>query len=301
MTTPRQQETALLAALFAARGQRVARQELARLTSIAPGELDFRLTPYLQAGYPIEFHPQGDIGLPDPPDVWCAEEILARCPSTPGVPVWNPLLLAETTSTNDVVRDQARKEAAEGFLVAASRQTAAAAGWAAPGNRRPGAAFTSPSCCGPTCRPPRPAGSPSWAAWRPSTRSRRSVVCARGSSGPNDLVASGRKLGGLLIETELRRGRLAFAVLGIGLNVRHASADFSPRGARHGHLALPDHRAALPPRRPAGRAAARAGAAAGRPVRRGARGLDGKQPDAGPARRAGDHARPQARPGHGPR
>ena len=45
---------------------------------------------------------------------------------------------------------------------------------------------------------------------------------------PNDLVANGRKLGGLLIETEISGPRLAFAVIGLGINVRHAEGDFSP-------------------------------------------------------------------------
>jgi BirA family biotin operon repressor/biotin-[acetyl-CoA-carboxylase] ligase len=45
---------------------------------------------------------------------------------------------------------------------------------------------------------------------------------------PNDLVLNQRKLAGLLIETEPKGKRLAFAVLGIGINVRQESADFSP-------------------------------------------------------------------------
>ena len=45
---------------------------------------------------------------------------------------------------------------------------------------------------------------------------------------PNDLVLDGRKLAGVLIETEQRGGRLDFAVIGIGLNIRHELADFTP-------------------------------------------------------------------------
>ena len=45
---------------------------------------------------------------------------------------------------------------------------------------------------------------------------------------PNDLMVSGRKLAGLLIETEPEGARLAFAVIGIGLNVGHTADDFSP-------------------------------------------------------------------------
>jgi len=38
---------------------------------------------------------------------------------------------------------------------------------------------------------------------------------------------SGRKLAGLLIETEQKSGKLAFAVVGVGINVRHEASDFS--------------------------------------------------------------------------
>jgi BirA family biotin operon repressor/biotin-[acetyl-CoA-carboxylase] ligase len=46
---------------------------------------------------------------------------------------------------------------------------------------------------------------------------------------PNDLLIGGRKLAGLLIETELKAGKLAFAVIGIGINVRHETSDFSSK------------------------------------------------------------------------
>ncbi|MEB3164189.1 MAG: biotin--[acetyl-CoA-carboxylase] ligase [Prochlorothrix sp.] len=39
---------------------------------------------------------------------------------------------------------------------------------------------------------------------------------------PNDLVAQGKKLGGVLIETRLRGGRISEAVVGVGLNWRNA-------------------------------------------------------------------------------
>ena len=47
---------------------------------------------------------------------------------------------------------------------------------------------------------------------------------------PNDVVvADGRKLAGLLVETALEDGRLAEAVIGIGINVNWPVADM-PRG-----------------------------------------------------------------------
>ena len=54
---------------------------------------------------------------------------------------------------------------------------------------------------------------------------------------PNDVVAAdGRKLAGLLVETAVEDGRLAEAVIGIGINVNWPSADM-PAEVRRSHLA----------------------------------------------------------------
>jgi len=45
---------------------------------------------------------------------------------------------------------------------------------------------------------------------------------------PNDLMIGTRKLAGLLIEAEPKGNRVAFAVMGIGINLRQEEADFSP-------------------------------------------------------------------------
>jgi len=45
---------------------------------------------------------------------------------------------------------------------------------------------------------------------------------------PNDLLASGKKIGGILIETLIRPGDCALAVLGFGVNLAHGAADLPP-------------------------------------------------------------------------
>jgi BirA family biotin operon repressor/biotin-[acetyl-CoA-carboxylase] ligase len=45
---------------------------------------------------------------------------------------------------------------------------------------------------------------------------------------PNDVLLRGRKVSGILAETGAPRGRLDWAVVGIGINVRHAAEDFPP-------------------------------------------------------------------------
>jgi BirA family biotin operon repressor/biotin-[acetyl-CoA-carboxylase] ligase len=229
MSFERQQDAALLGVLFSARNQQVTREELASQTGVPALDLDARVLPYLQAGYPIEIHPQGTLCLREPPDVWCAEEVLGRCPRAgPGAPAWNPLLLAETTSTNDVARDQGRRGEPSGFVVAASRQTA--------GRGRLGRAWESPPGRGLyvsiLLRPDLLATETSQLPILASVAAVDAVETVTGTrpqiKWPNDLLLRGRKLGGLLIETEMAGARLAFAVIGIGINVRHAEGDFSP-------------------------------------------------------------------------
>jgi len=233
MISVRQQDAALLGALFSTRGQLVSRSELARAAKVPPQDLERRLAPYIQAGYPIEFHPQGSISLREPPDIWCAEEIVGRCPirekrENSAVPAWDPVLLAETSSTNDVAREHARKGARSGFLVAASRQTA--------GRGRLGRTWESPPDRGLyvslLLRPDLPRTEAGKLTVLSSVAMVDAVEAVSGLhpkiKWPNDLMVGKRKLAGLLIETETKGNRLAFAVIGIGLNVRQEVGDFSP-------------------------------------------------------------------------
>jgi BirA family transcriptional regulator, biotin operon repressor / biotin---[acetyl-CoA-carboxylase] ligase len=231
MSSHRQQDAALLGALLSTRGHLVSHRELARIAKLpSPNDLEKRLAPYIQAGYPIEFHPQGSVGLQDPPDIWCAEEIVGRCPTreNSSVPAWDPLLLAETASTNDVARKQARKGAHGGFVVAASRQTK--------GRGRLGRSWESPPDQGLyvsiLLRPDLLVTEAGKLTILSSVATVDAVETVSGLrpqiKWPNDLIVRKRKLAGLLIETEPKGKRLAFAVIGIGLNVRQEARDFSP-------------------------------------------------------------------------
>ena len=225
---PRDQETTLLGALFRAGGEWIEGGALARQAGLPLEKIPEALAPYRAAGYPIEFHPQGGVRLPAPPDIWCAEEILGRCPPIEGAPRWNPLLLTETSSTNDVARDQATRGAAAGFVVAAARQTR--------GRGRLGRRWESVCDAGLyvsiLLRPELPAREAGQLTILSSVAMADAVEAVAGFrpqiKWPNDLVVNGRKLGGLLIETEPVGQQLRWAVIGIGLNVNHASTDFPP-------------------------------------------------------------------------
>jgi len=224
----RNEEICLLRILFEARGEFVSRQRLAQAGNISQAELDKALSSYVAAGYPFESHPQRGICLKEPPDIWCAEEIIARCPTSREGIAWDPLLLVETASTNDVAREQARKGAAAGFLVAASRQTR--------GRGRLGRQWESPSGHGLyvsiLLRPDLAAAEAGQLTILGSVVMADAVESLSGFrpriKWPNDLMWKDRKLAGLLIETEREGARLAFAVAGMGINVRHGADDFSP-------------------------------------------------------------------------
>jgi BirA family biotin operon repressor/biotin-[acetyl-CoA-carboxylase] ligase len=220
----------MLAVLIAAGGQIVPRRTLTLAAGVASNALEARLAPYIKAGYPIEFHPQGGIALREPPDIWCAEEIVGRCPirDKSSAPVWDPVLLVETSSTNDVAREQGRKGAKNGLVVAASRQTA--------GRGRLGRAWESPPKVGlyvsillrPHLTVPEP-GKLTILSCVAMVDTVEAVAGVRPQiKWPNDLMLGGRKLAGLLIETERKAGRIAFSVIGMGLNVRQEAGDFPP-------------------------------------------------------------------------
>ena len=54
---------------------------------------------------------------------------------------------------------------------------------------------------------------------------------------PNDVVWEGKKLGGILCESGFLGNRVTYAILGLGLNVRHEKEDF-PKEIRHQAISL---------------------------------------------------------------
>ncbi len=226
--TARDQEATLLGLLFRGIGEWLPGQSLASSAGLPPDSLPRVLAPYVAAGYPIEFHPQGAVRLSEPPDIWCAEEILGRCPASQNQPLWQPLLLAETASTNDVARAQAARGTSAGFVVAAARQTR--------GRGRLGRVWESPRDAGLyvsiLLRPELAAREAGRLTILGSVAMADAVETVAGLrpqiKWPNDLVIDRRKLAGLLIEAEPSGLGLAFAVIGMGINVNQQADDFSP-------------------------------------------------------------------------
>ncbi len=131
-------------------------------------------------------------------------------------------------STNDWARRLAAAGSPEGIVVVAGSQTH--------GRGRHGRRWESPAGLGLYCSLLlRPAlegtrlGLLALAAGVAAARAvRRTCRVAALLQWPNDLVAGGRKLGGVLVETSTASGGRAAAVVGWGLNLDHQRGDFPP-------------------------------------------------------------------------
>ncbi len=136
--------------------------------------------------------------------------------------------LAETGSTNDAAREWALAGAPAGAVVTANRQTRGrgrrARSWKSP----PGAGLYASFILRPdwpAVRAPDLAILTGMAAFQALEKAGVRNLRVKW---PNDLLAGGRKIGGVLVEPRLAAGRIEFAVAGIGLNAGQAPGDFSP-------------------------------------------------------------------------
>ena len=135
----------------------------------------------------------------------------------------------ELGSTNDEAKRQAGDGAAEGALIVARRQTA--------GRGRSGRTWTSPEgnlYFSLLLRPARPPGEAAQLSFVAALALAEAVAIPVALKWPNDVLASGRKLCGILLE-----GAEAWLVIGCGINIVSA-----PDGAtclrREGSPAAPD-------------------------------------------------------------
>ena len=133
----------------------------------------------------------------------------------------------EVSSTNDVARALAEEGAGHGEVVIAERQTA--------GRGRRGRTWISPpgrnlylsAVLRPDLPPQRAPEITLVASVAVCDAVRRAGVDA-GIKWPNDLLASGRKLAGVLTEMAAEPDRVIWVVLGIGVNLNARPEDFPP-------------------------------------------------------------------------
>jgi BirA family biotin operon repressor/biotin-[acetyl-CoA-carboxylase] ligase len=141
--------------------------------------------------------------------------------------------LPSVGSTNDLLKDEARAGAAEGLIYVADEQVA--------GRGRRGRSWTAPAGTSlltsillrPTWLPAPDAFLLTMLAAASAAEAVEAVSGLRVDlKWPNDLQIGGRKLGGLLVETELDADMIHWAVIGCGINVNwnpRSIAELAPR------------------------------------------------------------------------
>ncbi len=178
------------------------------------------------AGYDVEAAPRKGYRLIGRPDAVTADEIL------PGLTTQRLGRVVEyrqsVGSTNEVAKQMARAGVPEGLLVLADEQTA--------GKGRLGRAWSTPKgsalAMSLLLRPdlaPYHAPRITLAAAVAVCEAVRAVTgLPAGIKWPNDLQVNGRKLCGILTEMEAEIDRIAFVVVGIGVNVHVRREEMDP-------------------------------------------------------------------------
>jgi BirA family biotin operon repressor/biotin-[acetyl-CoA-carboxylase] ligase len=219
----------ILRALFAQAPHYVSGEDLAAQAGVSRAAIWKHLDQLQKIGYPIEAQPHQGYRLLPPPNIWCADEIMARLPdSVRGAIPWRVLLFQETASTNDLVWREAQTGSEEGLVIIAEQQTA--------GRGRQGRQWQSSGRFGLSfsalLRP----------HWPLSQITRLTIVSSLAVADavetlcgkkvqikwPNDIFMSGKKLGGILTEVQADPEAIRFAIVGIGLNVTQQCQDFPP-------------------------------------------------------------------------
>lgn len=218
-------QTEILRHLLQSNDRPVSGEDLALKLGVTRTAVWTHIQELRQIGYKIEAAPHVGYRLLGLTPLLCAEEIRARLKD--GCCIGRQVLVyRETSSTNDVVDRLGRDGLPEGCVVFAEQQSN--------GRGRLGRGWFSPPYVGlwfsVLLRP----------AIRPAEASKLTILavvsCVRaltriigrplGVKWPNDIVADGRKLCGVLVEMKAELDRLLYAVLGIGLNVNQEVTDF---------------------------------------------------------------------------
>ncbi|MCR4438373.1 MAG: biotin--[acetyl-CoA-carboxylase] ligase [bacterium] len=153
---------------------------------------------------------------------------------------------SSVASTNEVARELAQRGAPHGYLVSACAQTAGRGRAGRTWYSAPGAGLWFSLVLRPTLAPQR-CGLISLAAALAVAEAIAKITGIKAQlKWPNDVLVAGKKLCGILAETELIGDRLKFAVLGVGINTNRAHAQRMPRHIQATATWLSDHTSTLP-------------------------------------------------------
>jgi BirA family biotin operon repressor/biotin-[acetyl-CoA-carboxylase] ligase len=199
--------------------------DLAQKVGLSQEALWRRVEELRALGYDIQASPHLGYRLVRGPEVLHAEDLLARLRGSTVIGR-DIRVFQETTSTNDVIEKLARDGVREGAVVFAECQTR--------GRGRLGRRWVAPAGKGlwfsVLLRPRLPLESVTQltiASATALTRGIRKLTHLRlDIKWPNDILAGGKKLAGILTELSAELDTVRYVVLGIGVNVNLAASDF---------------------------------------------------------------------------
>jgi BirA family biotin operon repressor/biotin-[acetyl-CoA-carboxylase] ligase len=203
----------------------IAGTQLAEQLGISRAAIWARIEELRTLGYEISASPVLGYRLEDSPDLLHADDLVARLGKT-RVVGRDIRVFQETTSTNDVIEKLARDGVKEGAVVFAESQTR--------GRGRLGRRWTSPARRGlwfsvllrPDLRPAEATRLTAASATALARAIRRQTGVVPQIKWPNDILVRGRKVAGILTEMSAEPDRVRHIILGIGVDVNLAAADF---------------------------------------------------------------------------
>jgi len=198
--------------------------DLARRLGISRAAVWARIEALRELGYDIEASPHQGYQLLDSPDALHADDLIAR-QRRPQIIGRDIRVFQETTSTNDIIERFARDGVEEGVVVFAESQTQ--------GRGRLGRKWVSPPGRGlwfsVLLRPQFPPAAATRITILAATAVARAVRELTGLrveiKWPNDILARGRKLVGILTEMSAEPDRVRHVTLGIGVDVNVAASE----------------------------------------------------------------------------
>jgi len=199
--------------------------QLAAQLAISRAAIWARIEELRRVGFDIEAGPHFGYRLVDEPDALLADDLLARLGATQVVGR-DIQVFEQTTSTNDVAEKLARDGVKEGAVVFAESQSK--------GRGRLGRKWLSPTRKGlwfsVLLRPDLHPQETTQLTVISATALRRAIKTIAGLSAeikwPNDLLLGGKKVAGILTEMSAEMDRVRHVILGIGVDVNQAAAEF---------------------------------------------------------------------------